>query len=108
MNWLVALIVWILLTWGLAYAAARAELLEQPRVVIIAYSGKRIGSFLSWLLGCFLCCSFWTGQAAACVVMAHLPVPWYTWIYGPPTAGFCAVGMVDIMAFMRRGGAPHA
>lgn len=112
MIWFTALLVWVLLTWGFSYAAARAELIEPVRIHVISFFGGHFGRlgqlieiYLSWLLSCFICTSFWTGQAAACVVMAHLPVPWYSWIYTPPAAGFCAVGFVDMMAFVRRGAA---
>ena len=95
---LFALAVWVLSTWGITYTLTRAEILEKARVIITMHL-----PFAAQLLACRACVSFWTGQATACIVMAHLPIPWYTWLYVPPAAGFCAVGLVDLIAFARGG-----
>lgn len=100
--WLFALLIWTILTWGFSYTLTRAELFEKTRVTITMYL-----PFMAGLFACRACVHFWTGQAAAYIVMAHLPVPWYAWIYAPQVAGFCAVGLVDLMAFVRRGGDPN-
>jgi hypothetical protein len=97
---LTALLIWIFLTWGLTYTVSRAEILERPRVLVVMYF-----PLIASLISCRACTSFWTGQAAACTLMGimHALVPWHAWIYGPPIAGFCAIGLIDLLAFTKRG-----
>ena len=85
---LAAFIVWMLLTMGLTYVASRASILNVPRSLLVLRF-----PLAADLLSCDQCTSFWAGQMAAAVILAHLRPDWYIWIYGPPVAGFCAVGL---------------
>jgi hypothetical protein len=32
-------------------------------------------------------------------------LPWHSWLYLPPTAGFAALGLIDLLAFVKGGNA---
>lgn len=103
MQLLVAFVFWTALTWGLTYTASRAEITLPLRIRAVALIPA-----LSLLLSCRACTAFWVGQAAAAATMgiAHglgAVLPWHSWLYLPPTAGFVAIGVIDLLAFARGG-----
>lgn len=87
--------IWSLLTLGLNYLVTRAAIFSLPRALIVARF-----PVLADLLSCDRCSSFWTGQVAACFVLSQLQPPWHAWIYWPPVAGLCAIGLVDLLSLL--------
>lgn len=103
MTLFVAVLFWALLNWGFTYVVTRAEITEGVRIRIVA----RV-PVAAWLLSCRACTSFWTAQAAAAVTMGIVlglggDLPWHSWLYLPPTAGFASLGLIDLLAFMKGG-----
>lgn len=98
------LVLWLLLTFGMTYIATLAEIATPIRIRLVAWQ-----PWLALLLSCRACTSFWTGQAAAAATMGILcglgaDFPWHAWLYLPPAFGICAVGAIDLIAFVRHGG----
>lgn len=105
MTLLVAVLAWVLVNWGFTYVATRAEITEPIRIRLVA-----AWPVLALLLSCRACTAFWTAQAAAAAVMGlacgfGADLPWHSWLYLPPTAGFAALGLIDLLAFVKGGNA---
>lgn len=84
---------WALITLGLTYMAREAKILSVPRAWLIF---KR--PFLATLLGCGECTSFWTGTAAAAILLPVLDdVAWQAWCY-LPAAGLAGTGLFNLLS----------